>query len=130
MNFKNIFMIAAALFLFSCSDNDSDVFSESKFKIGESYKVDDKNNLEITKINDSRCAIGVTCVRQGEAFIIFKLTEGNISKLDSTFVVGKTGKKDTIFSNLFLNITSLDPHPEKDKTIKQSDYTLTMKVTK
>ncbi len=130
MNFKNILIIAAALFLFSCSDNDTDVFSELKFKIGESYKVDDKKNLEITKINESRCPIGVTCIRQGEAFIIFKLTEGNTSKLDSTFVVGKTEKKDTIFSNLFLNITSLDPHPEKDKTIKQSDYTLTMKVTK
>ena len=129
MNFKNILMIAV-LFLFSCSNEDDGVLNTTKFKIGNNYTLDETKSLEITKIEDSRCPIGVTCVREGEAKVFFRLIEGNTIKTDSTFVIGKGAKIDTIFTNLIVNITAVNPFPEKDKTVKQSDYTLEMKVTK
>lgn len=118
-----------ALFLFSCTDDSRDVFSETKFKIGQNFKVDKNKSFEISRIDDSRCPIGTTCVWEGEAKIFFKLKDGNISKTDSTAVSGTT-KKDTIFDNLVIEVMKVDPHPEKDKVIKQSDYTVSMKVAK
>lgn len=129
MNFKHIFMIAA-LFLFSCSDNEKDIFNETSFKIGQSFNAGDKNTFEISKIIDSRCPIGTNCVREGEAKVYFSLTSGSTTKSDSTFVIGKIAKKDTVFGSLILSITSVDPHPEKDKIIKPTDYTVNMKVVK
>jgi len=120
----------ALLFLFSCNNDEKDLFTESDFKIGQSYTSGNKTYFEISQINDSRCAIGTTCVWEGEAKIFFKLTEGNNIKVDSTALKGKVAIKDTVFDNLIIDITSVDPYPEKDKIIKQSDYTVKMKVTK
>jgi hypothetical protein len=119
----------AALFLFSCSDEGKEVFDETKFKVSQNFKVDENKNFEISRIEESRCPIGVTCVWEGEAKIFFILKDGNVSKTDSTAVSGTT-KKDTIFENLVVEITKVDPYPEKDKAINQSDYTVSMKVTK
>jgi hypothetical protein len=130
MHLKSLLFGTALIFLASCSDDCDDVFVQTRFQTDKNYCIDDKTNIQITSIRDSRCPTNVTCVWGGEVVIKYKLTDNGTEKSDSTRVPAKLATKDTIFGKYFINITDVTPYPKKDSVIAVKDYRVVGKVTK
>lgn len=90
-------------------------------------------NVTPLSVTDSRCAIGVTCVWAGKATVRLRVPTPQIGQLA---VVGEkeididVGEDIEIWRGVRLSLVSVDPYPQVNVTPDQSDYRITLKLTK
>lgn len=104
---------------------------EFKLKIGESAKAPREGlKVEFDSVpEDSRCPKGVTCVWAGNAKVLLKV-EKDAGKPASVELNTNINPKTSRYLEYELSLKELKPYPEADKTIKSSDYEVTLTVHK
>ena len=124
-------LILFLLILFSltaCQNEDEDYtffFDRAQdFKLYNKYtSLDEALAITLTKVNDSRCPEGVTCVWQGEARVHIALENADTFSL-STY----DDLKDTIDGFSF-ELLEVSPYPEIENPLEQEDYVISLRIS-
>jgi hypothetical protein len=82
--------------------------------------------------SDSRCPVGVKCVRAGEAVVVL-LAKANDTELSPTeselvFEVPPGGEAEGDFADWTIRVLRLEPEARVDRKIEDSDYIVTVRV--
>ncbi len=110
--------------------------AEFSIKVNEQAYVSQQGasvtGLRITLINvtDSRCPTRVVCVWQGEAKVAL---HAQTSKKNSDFVLTKGPNKDAAareFEGYSIRLVKVEPYPNATQKIVQSDYIVTLVVSR
>jgi hypothetical protein len=83
--------------------------------------------VEVT--GDSRCPEGATCIREGEASSLVKITYAGVVNDRVLVQPGGGAAAEAEFGSYVLTF-DLTPYPEAGKEIAKADYRLHMKVTR
>src|SRR2546423_470463 len=93
----------------------------------------DKNKISIkldSVLNDSRCPAEAECVWAGMATVRFVFTTENQQNIFSLSIGSGPIKSDTIINGYKIKLIALNPYPEINKVIKESDYTAEIIIQK
>jgi hypothetical protein len=89
------------------------------------------NDLQLRWINldDSRCAIGVTCVWEGEAVATIEVAR-NGAQPEVVEVALRAGSEPagTAVAGYLLSVLDVSPHPEQNVTPERSAFTLRLGI--
>lgn len=135
---KLILIVIVITFFSGCGDE----FDCENLKLAVPFQVkpnflyqDCPGQLSITMLrveNDSRCPLGVICVWEGNAEVLFLFRNGadqaEIS-LD-TNVKKPNGISETIALGHLIQLNTLDPYPNSKSAIKQKDYRAVIVISK
>lgn len=79
-------------------------------------------------LSDSRCPRGVNCIVAGEATVRVWLSKSATTREDREL---KTpGAEEAVYGAYRIKLVSLDPYPTADRTIRPSDYVVTLVVSR
>lgn len=96
-------------------------------------KEDGSFSIQFDKVSaDSRCPVGVECIRAGNADVVLTLKKGNESKTVTltTGDLGEGATMNTSFGGYNIQLTGLEPGTKANQTIEQKDYKAKLLVTK
>lgn len=138
----NYLMLILALVFFSCSKSPEEkleVYIDKEFEIKfHETKILKPDNILIffdSLITDSRCAIGVMCVWEGEAVIKMKLTNTERETLNCYLKIkGYVNKEDierhqsTFVGRYSVILMQLDPYPVYDVPREIENYKALVKI--
>ncbi|WP_340113308.1 hypothetical protein [Maribellus mangrovi] len=131
---KKLFFIIVLLpyLFFSCETEvyDSGEFqyeNETEFDVLRNYRsMDEKLQIRIDNIHDSRCPIGATCIWQGEAKVFMTLiAEAENHLVLSTF----DNQRDTVL-NYEIILTDVLPYPDLSVEIDPEDYKVVLQINR
>ncbi len=133
-----IFSVLAFSFLFlGCIFQSSDVRSELgkefSLKVNQSASIDSEGlTIKLLEIpNDSRCPSEVLCVWAGEVMAKLELKKGtNEALLQPVLGASADNRSEAEFDGYLIKLVSVDPYPKKAGSIPQSDYSVTLLVSK
>ena len=88
--------------------------------------------IKVTKVEDSRCPQGTTCVWEGMAKIFFTISDKGISKDSSIDFESKLVKTIVDLGGVKYEVEVSDvfPYPKNATTINQKDYKVSVTVKK
>lgn len=138
----NYLMLILALVFFSCSESPEEkleVYIGKEFEIKfHETKILKPDNILIffdSLITDSRCAIGVMCVWEGEAVIKMKLTNTERETLNCYLKIkGYVNREDierhqsTFVGQYSVKLMQLDPYPVYDVPQEIENYKALVKI--
>lgn len=131
LRYYAVFLLAFASIASQAGEKVIVLDREFKLKIGESAKAPREGlKVEFDSVSeDSRCPKGVNCVWAGNAKILLKVQKDTGKPADvelNTNINPKTFR----YLEYDLSLKELKPYPESDRTIKTSDYEVTVTVRK
>jgi hypothetical protein len=85
--------------------------------------------FRLIKIEDSRCAIGVTCIWAGQLLVTLEVSDNQTESLEIKLV--RKRKAETVFTFGYgFRLLNVEPHPQKDKTIQFSEQIVQIEIVK
>lgn len=119
-------------FIFACSDDNSSTNSipegEIELQSGVPQKISSDIIIEMIKVNDSRCPVGVVCSSAGKVDITFKVLNAEKSFEKSLpFYPSKKQSCDTI-DNVIIYINEVLPYKYANDILKLEDYRIIMEI--
>ncbi|KXI27146.1 hypothetical protein [Paraglaciecola hydrolytica] len=85
-------------------------------------------NLRLIDIEDSRCAIGVTCIWAGQMVVKLEVSNGKGEPTQIKLI----HKREPVVVDVFgysMGLLNIDPHPKKDKVIQASEQIVQLEIT-
>jgi hypothetical protein len=100
---------------------------ELTLKTGVVYRSPSDNlSVKVVKITDSRCAIGVVCIWQGEATVNLEVKGSTVFEVEiSTY----HHPVDTV-NNLIFKLIDVLPYPKYQVDVPDSEKTVTLQIDK
>lgn len=88
--------------------------------------------IKVTKVEDSRCPQGTTCVWEGMAKVFFSISDKGVSKDSSIDFQSKLVKTTVDLSGVKYEVEVSDvlPYPKNATEINQKDYKVSVTVKK
>jgi len=131
---RHLYYILGILLILSCSKDTIFSLGEIDLKIKDPVEFDSGLNLEITNVNDSRCAEGVICVWEGEALVTFDISyNGQTETIQLSKCNGEASQcKDSVVEKLShrFQVLEVSPYPKIDVEVQEGDIVVRMKVEK
>ncbi len=122
------------MLILGCSKDTIFSLGEIDLKVKDPVEFDSGLNLEITKVDDSRCAVGVVCVWEGEALVTFDINyKGQSETIQLSKCNGETPRcKDSVVEKLNHRFRVIDvtPYPNIDVEVKEGDIVVRMNIEK
>lgn len=133
-NLQQFIVILFVIFIISCDKSDYSYTDEIQegdivFTIGTPQRVSENMILEVVKVTDNRCPIGIVCSTAGNVMVNFEVTVDN-EILDFVFDYNKKNavSLDTIKGHI-VKIITITPHRYSyDEII--NNYRITINVEK
>ncbi|MFV0589816.1 MAG: hypothetical protein ACK5M7_00390 [Draconibacterium sp.] len=128
MKFQSILTILLLLFTACNTDQENNILllnKNQKLRLQEVYALPDQSlQIQIQRVEDSRCPAGVVCVWEGEASVFLNVGMQEIHEL-----VLSTARipKDTV-QNYEFELADVSPFPDISREISQEDYRVTLMV--
>ena len=98
-------------------------------KVGINYKIDYYSSFSIDKVIDSRCPKNVQCVWAGDVDINLEIFHKS-AKIDTILNLNTPNNLPYTFYGYDWKINRVEPYPEFGQHIDQSDYIITLTITK
>jgi hypothetical protein len=136
MLFSTGLVLVALLLLTACSPGSSlevkaSLGQEFTLPVGQTAVINGQNlSIKFEEVTaDSRCAIGVECIRAGDAKCQMQITsQGSTSTVILTDTGGTDGYTHDVFNQYKVSFR-LEPFPRSGEEIAPGDYRLIMKVS-
>ncbi len=136
---KTLYILAGLIFFFTVSCK-KEILTTDNLPLNQSVELKKglvKSNLQegirITLdsvINDSRCAMDVVCVWEGNAEAYFTCCMDENEKTGFVLNSNPSFINDTLISGYRIKLLDLKPYPLSDKIIKPDEYTAEISVSK
>ena len=126
-----VFLLLAACSPGSSHEVKASLGQEFTLPVGQTAEINGQNlSINFEEVTaDSRCAIGVDCVRAGEAKCRLQITyQGSTSRVIYTANGGTDGYSQDFFNQYKVSFR-LEPYPRSGAEIAPGDYRLIMKVS-
>jgi hypothetical protein len=95
---------------------------------GQSADVADDLSIRFTGvIGDSRCPADAFCIQGGDAIVRLEITAGG-NRAERDLHTGSM--QPVVFENVRVELLELSPYPFSSRTIEQSEYRATLRVTR
>lgn len=85
--------------------------------------------LHVVAVEDSRCALGVTCIWAGQLLVTLEVSNEHEEKVEVKLIRKREPEMAKAFGYSFLLLT-VEPHPKKGKVIQLSEQVITVKIIK
>ena len=120
-------LLSIPLVTSACSQNTVNIGQEFSLNIGQATDLeeDDLRIKFLEVIQDSRCAIGTTCIWAGEVTFVVEITyEGSTEQITLTQPGLNDWPSKYLYKQLYEITYNVKPYPELDKQISEDDYRL------
>lgn len=127
---KKVFYLLTALSVWAMlACNKYDLPADLVLKIDETITADGLR-IQLTDIEESRCAEGVTCVWAGEAKVYLRLDAQETVVLTARgLCAGEEACRDTaIYKQYRIILEEVTPYPKANVEIKKADYRVKLSV--
>jgi len=97
---------------------------------GEARVIEDTGGAEVRfngVANDSRCPADAVCVTGGDAHVQIRVASGLSTR---EYVLHTGDMKPVTHDDLTIHLVEVAPYPFSSRTIAQSDYRVTLRVTR
>lgn len=130
---KNIVLLLLSFLLSVCSQNGAYIKPNQPLKLpdGKAARVSDKLVITFEKVlGDSRCPSDVTCIHQGEATVLVRITQKDkpIGNFELTALNQNTAV--AALEGYTLHLEKLMPWPLSTKDIMHEEYIAVFKIEK
>ena len=122
-----VMLLSVSLVTSACSQNTVNMGQEFSLNIGQTadLKEDDLRIKFLGVIQDSRCAIGATCIWAGEVIFAIEITyEGSTEQITLTQPGLNDWPSKYIYKQSYEITYNVTPYPELNKQISEDDYRL------
>ena len=122
-----IMLLSISLVISACSKNTVSIGQEFSLSIGQTADLaeDDFSIRFLEVIQDSRCAIGATCIWAGEVVFVIEIAHEGLEEQITLTQPGLEDWPSRYFYKQFYEITyNITPYPELNSPIHEDDYNL------
>lgn len=136
---KNLFILVAILFFVSLAGGANaqtnqkvSVSKEIKVNLGKTVAVKGEGlKLQFVSVtNDSRCPEGETCIWEGDAEILIKVSKAKKAASSIKLHSNATSDQSRDYGQYTIKLIALEPKPKKGVVNKARSYIATLLVTK
>ena len=122
-----VLLLSASLVASACSQNKVNIGQEFSLYAGQSSEIkgEELHIKFLEVLQDSRCAIGATCIWAGEVTFVIEITyEGSTEQITLTQPGLNAWPSKYLYKQIYEITYNVEPYPELDKQISDDDYRL------